>query len=575
MANTEVEIEYENETSNDQEAILAGITIEKQNNEPILSKKELYAWYLYAFACEVYAVVSLSSFIPLILEQFASEQGVLNINHEIACKNSTELKTIEEVRCVVNIFGLWVDTASFSLYTFSFSVILQAITAISIGATADHGAMRKTLLISFALVGSVSAMLFLLVTPPMFLLVAIIAIIGNVCFGASFVCFNGFLPVLARNHKDVRKIFDKIKSHIAEKKKLSNDQQISYFDDDNINDQNDQSTTELLLNDNNSDVILYNLLDNLAKTKEIISTHISARGFASGYFGGIILLCICFIISFSLHSSVFSLQIGVFLSGTWWFLFSLLVAKWLQPRPGPPLSLDERRKARWFDYVVYAWKKLWITISQARKLEMTFKFLIAWFFISDGYTTITSVSLLFAKTTLQVPAMGLIAISLIVPLAALFGTIIVPKFQSYFGLTTKQTVIILNILLLCIPFYGCLGFILPFGGLKSGTELYYLAVWFGIIIGSIQSYCRTLFSELVPRGRETEFFALYAVTDKGSSWLGPTLVAIITDITHEIRFGFVLLFFLILSPIPILLSLNVTKGKEDADKASNKQAIII
>ncbi|CAG8822251.1 23174_t:CDS:1, partial [Gigaspora rosea] len=159
---------------------------------------------------------------------------------------------------------------------------------------------------------------------------------------------------------------------------------ISYFDDDNINDQNDQSTTELLLNDNNSDVILYNLLDNLAKTKEIISTHISARGFASGYFGGIILLCICFIISFSLHSSVFSLQIGVFLSGTWWFLFSLLVAKWLQPRPGPPLSLDERRKARWFDYVVYAWKKLWITISQARKLEMTFKFLIAWFFISDG-----------------------------------------------------------------------------------------------------------------------------------------------------------------------------------------------
>ncbi|CAG8543308.1 17330_t:CDS:2 [Dentiscutata erythropus] len=436
MADTELEIEYENGSSNVQETIFTDITIEEQNSEPILSKKELYAWYLYAFACEVYSVVSLSSFIPLILEQFASEQGFLNINHEIACKNSTELKAFEEVRCVVNIFGLWVDTASFSLYTFSFSVILQAITAISIGATADHGAMRKTLLIIFALVGSVSAMLFLLVTPPMFLLVAIIAIIGNICFGASFVCFNGFLPVLARNHQDGRKI-------------------------------------------------------------------------------------------------------------------------------------------RWFDYVIYAWKQLWMTILQARKLEMTFKFLIAWFFISDGYTTITSVALLFAKTTLQVPAVGLIAISLIVPLSALFGTIMVPKFQSYFRLTTKQTVIFLNVLLLCIPFYGCLGFILPFGGLKSGTELYYFAVWFGIVIGSIQSYCRTLFSELVPRGRETEFFALYAVTDKGSSWLGPTLVAIITDITHEIRFGFVLLFFLVLTPIPILLSLNVSKGKEDADKASNKHSIVI
>ncbi|CAG8645203.1 10526_t:CDS:2, partial [Cetraspora pellucida] len=573
MADIEFEIEDENEssnlpeTANTQETIFANNITIGQDNEPILTKKELYAWYLYAFACEVYSVVSLSSFIPLILEQFASEQGVLNINHEIACKNSTELRTFEEVRCVVNIFGLWVDTASFSLYTFSFSVILQAITAISIGATADHGSMRKTLLISFALVGSVSAMLFLLVTPSTLLLVAIIAIIGNVCFGASFVCFNGFLPVLARNHQDVRKISDKVKLHITKKSKLSNDQQLSYLDDDNIS---DQSTTRLLHIDDNSDIVLYNLLNELAKTKEKISTHISARGFASGYFGGIILLCICFIIAFSLHSSAFSLQIGVFLSGTWWFLFSLLVAKWLRPRPGPPLFLVEGIKIRWYDYVVYAWKQLWKTILQARKLEMTFKFLIAWFFISDGYTTISSVALLFAKTTLQVPAVGLIAISLIVPLAALFGTIMVPKFQSYFRLTTKQTVILLNVLLLCIPIYGCLGFVLPFGGLKSGTELYYLAVWFGIVIGSIQSYCRTLFSELVPHGRETEFFALYAVTDKGSSWLGPTLVAIITDITREIRFGFVLLFFLVLFPIPILLSLNVTKGKEDADKASNK-----
>ncbi|CAG8470888.1 11470_t:CDS:2, partial [Scutellospora calospora] len=566
MTDAEFEIECEEESSTQGTVFAEDITIEQQSNEPILTKKE----YLYAFACEVYSVVALSSFIPLILEQFASERGVLNINHEVACKNSTELKTFEEVRCVVNIFGLWVDTASFSLYTFSFSVILQAITAISIGATADHGAMRKTLLISFALVGSLSAVLFLLFTPPMFLLVAVISIIGNVCFGASFVCFNGFLPVLARNHQDVRKISDEIKLHIAENKKLSNDQQISYSDDDNID---DQSNIGLLHINNNADIILHNLANDLEKTKENISTHISARGFASGYFGGIILLCICFIISFSLHSSVFSFQIGVFLSGTWWFLLTLLVAKWLQPRPGPPLFMGEGKKIKCFDYVVYAWKRLWITILQARKLEMTFKFLIAWFFISDGYTTISSVALLFAKTTLQMPATGLIAISLIVPTSALLGTIMVPKFQSYFRLKTKQTVILLNILLLCIPIYGCLGFILPFGGLKSGTELYYLAVWFGIIIGSIQSYCRTLFSELVPHGRETEFFALYAVTDKGSSWLGPTLVAIITDITHEIRYGFMLLFFLVLFPIPILLSLNVAKGKEDAEKASNKHVI--
>src|SRR2546430_17387407 len=88
-----------------------------EKQEPILTKKELFAWYLYAFACEVYSVVSISSFMPLILEQFASEKGVTSIDRK-PCNTAKEGE-----RCVVNIFGFWIDTASFSLYTFSMSVI--------------------------------------------------------------------------------------------------------------------------------------------------------------------------------------------------------------------------------------------------------------------------------------------------------------------------------------------------------------------------------------------------------------------------------------------------------------------
>ncbi|CAG8476730.1 11701_t:CDS:2 [Acaulospora colombiana] len=504
MTETNTEVELDSEL-HDQDSILTDDRLDvAETQEPILSDKELYAWYLYAFACEVFAVVSLTSFIPLILEQFSFEKGVLDVDHSIPCKNSTALFVSEEIRCVVNILGLWVDTASYSLYTFSISVVLQAITAISIGATADHGTMRKTLLLSFAFAGSVSAMLFLFVTPSMFLLAGVFAIVGNVCFGASFVCFNGFLPVLVRNHRDVRVISDKIGSHdIISSQRTLVDEGVSNMDEDHISLEEtsllttrDRHSIVNLLDAQSSDPELSKLSEDLMKTKDHISTHISTRGFASGYVGGIILL------------------IGVFLSGVWWFLFSLLVAKWLRPRPGPPLFAGDGKQVGWLDYITFAWIRLWKTIKHAKKLEMSFRFLMAWFFISDGYTTISSVALLFAKTTLHIPAAGLIIIAIIAP--------------------------------------------------ATGV-----------------SYCRTLFGELVPRGRETEFFALYAITDKGSSWLGPALVAIITGklthltkrfyITHEIRYGFVLLFILVSLPIPLLLSVDVVKGKRDAMNSSKEE----
>ena len=83
------------------------------------------------------------------------------------------------------------------------------------------------------------------------------------------------------------------------------------------------------------------------------------------------------------------------------------------------------------------------------------------------------------------------------------------------------------------------------------------------------SFCRSLFAGLVPRGRESEFFGLYAITDKGSSWLGPLAVATITDRTHEIRDAFVFLLILLSIPIPIIyFGVDLNQGRIDAEKVS-------
>lgn len=65
--------------------------------------------------------------------------------------------------------------------------------------------------------------------------------------------------------------------------------------------------------------------------------------------------------------------------------------------------------------------------------------------------------------------------------------------------------------------------------------MYPLGAVFGIVIGGLSSYCRALFGELIPPGSEAAFYALYAITDKGSSVFGPAIVGAITDAYGEIR----------------------------------------
>jgi UMF1 family MFS transporter len=79
-----------------------------------------------------------------------------------------------------------------------------------------------------------------------------------------------------------------------------------------------------------------------------------------------------------------------------------------------------------------------------------------------------------------------------------------------------------------------------------------------------------MFGELLPKGHESEFFGLYEVTDKGSSWLRTLLVGIITTATGSIRYSFFMLFFLFTAPIYLFWSLDLTLGKDEARTFAEK-----
>lgn len=91
-----------------------------------------------------------------------------------------------------------------------------------------------------------------------------------------------------------------------------------------------------------------------------------------------------------------------------------------------------------------------------------------------------------------------------------------------------------------------------------------LGAVYGLVMGGLSSYCRSFFGELIPPGYEAAFYALYAITDKGSSVFGPAIVGAVTDRYGEIRPAFVFLAVLIFCPLPLMLLVDVDRGKRDA-----------
>src|SRR6266545_3850527 len=74
-----------------------------------------------------------------------------------------------------------------------------------------------------------------------------------------------------------------------------------------------------------------------------------------------------------------------------------------------------------------------------------------------------------------------------------------------------------------------------------------LAALIGIVLGGSQALSRSLFSQLIPHGKEAEYFGLYEISSDGTSWLGPLLFGLIYQITHTYRVAIIslLIFFII------------------------------
>ncbi|RIA94879.1 autophagy-related protein 22-like protein [Glomus cerebriforme] len=478
---------------------------EEEEEELPVTSKELKGWYIYNAATEVYSVVAISAFIPIILENRASEAG-FELDHVTPCDTS-----IKGYKCVARYGTGFVDTASFSLYTISISVLIQCLVYIGVGSLADHGENRKKFLLFFSYMGAISTIAFLLVVnPSLYWLAGLLTIISNVCFGAGYVFYLAYIPTFTRAHP-----------YVIEAKRLGKP------------------------------------IQELSKIEDVVTNRFSSHSIAIGYAAGIIVLALAGVISYFMNQSTYGLQMGTALAGIWWLIFLTFPLLWLQKRKNPPLPKGE-------NFLFYSFKRVGKTISSAKRLTQSMKFLISWFLLSDGFSTIVSVAIIFGKKNLAVDNVQLTIAAIIIPVFAFIGVYVFLYIQQIFKLSTRTMILITGTLHSLVPIYGLLGFVTPIG-FKSQKEIYVFAVYFGFMLGAIQSYCRVLFGSMIPKGHENEFFGLYEITDKGSAWIGPLITGLIGDLTHDLRYAFWFLFAMMIIPLILICTVNVEKGKKEAE----------
>ncbi|KAF2730255.1 MFS general substrate transporter [Polyplosphaeria fusca] len=556
----------------------------------LTSDKELSGFYMYGWAAEVFVVCGIGSFIPVTLEQLARENGVLLSDRSTPCKASFQAspsplmwaQSPDKSQCIVHILGLDINTASLAMYTFSLSVLVQALLIVSMSGAADHGQFRKTFLLTFAFTGSVATMLFLAVVPKVYLLGSLFAIIANTCFGASFVLLNSFLPLLVRHHPTVQFANRSGESSDAdaEDRDPSNSSSIirealysnELADQDNVLDSVTDATSALLPNSERStvDLTVPNPISKATPSRELaLSTKISSYGIAIGYLAALLVQTISIVVVIAFRSSNFGLRLVLFIIGAWWFVFTIPTAMWLRPRPGPPLHLEHSTNLQaGLAYFKYSWRSLGRTALHARHLKDVLLFLAAWFLLSDSIATVSGTAVLFAKTTLGMSYAMLALINVIATVCGVVGAFCWSRISIYMRLAPSQTILACIALFEIIPIYGLLGYIPAVQrhgtfGLQQQWEMYPLGAVYGFVLGGLSSYCRALYGELIPPGFEAAFYALYAITDKGSSVFGPAIVGAITDRYGEIRPAFWFLAVLVGLPFPIMCLVNVERGRAE------------
>jgi UMF1 family MFS transporter len=280
---------------------------------------------------------------------------------------------------------------------------------------------------------------------------------------------------------------------------------------------------------------------------------VSSKGWGLGYLGGGLLLALNLLLYTRAESigltEARAVRISLASAGLWWGIFTIPTLAALRNRP----SLNQLRRGQ--HLLTVGFFQLFQTLAGLKNYPKTLVFLVAYTFYNDAIQTVISLASQFGSEELKIPLGQLTLAILMVQFVAFFGALAFNWIAS--RITAKRAV-----MLSLVIWIGVVASMYLF--VRTVAEFFVMAAIVAIVLGGSQALSRALFSLMIPPGKEAEYFALYEISDKGTSWLCPMIFSLALDYTGSYRLSILSLLIFFVAGLAILSRVQVEAAAEEA-----------
>ena len=264
---------------------------------------------------------------------------------------------------------------------------------------------------------------------------------------------------------------------------------------------------------------------------------VSSRGWAIGYIGGGLLLLLNLLLVQNADtlgmSEGYAVRVSLASSGLWWALFTIWPLMTLRDRP-PVIQRTGKSVGATFGQFIH-------TLREMRRYPQALTFLIAYLLYNDAVQAVISLSSQFATEELGIAIGDLMPVILAVQFVAFAGAMLFGGLARFVG---AKAAIMIQLVIWTALVIGV------YAAVQTLRDFWIASMVVALVLGGTQALSRSLFSLLIPKGKEAEYFSLYEISDKGTAWLAPAIFGVTLHFTRNYRSAIVsLIAFFILGLI--------------------------
>ena len=274
---------------------------------------------------------------------------------------------------------------------------------------------------------------------------------------------------------------------------------------------------------------------------------VSSLGYAMGYLGGGLLFLINVLMYlnpawFGLSSEVEAILWSFLSVAIWWAMFSIPLFTNVKEEGNKDNSINFSRT------IIKAFSAVIQTVKEIKKHKRVALFLLAYWFYMDGIDTIVRMATAYGSD-IGLDTSSMITALLMTQFIGFPATLVFGIYADKLGFKKILTIGVCIYILVCV--YATY--------MTTAFEFYVIAGTVGLVQGGVQAISRSFFSNLIPKGKEAQFFGFYNLVGKSAVIVGPALVSWIALVFNNPRYGILSLLFLF---IPGLILLWMVPNKE-------------